>query len=307
MKRKSNNFFRFLFLVSFFCLIIPTEIFAATLSFSPSSLNTKVGDLISVKIVLKSNDSVNAVSGEVQFSTEYLNFSHFSKSGSILNLWAQEPSCSNNSGIASFEGVILNGYSGNGGTVLTIYFRTKKEGETNLDFITASVLANDGKGTEKITGTSSVKINIEKAAIPEKEITTKTEEEKKPAMVTISEEVVEKIKEVEKTENLPNYSLVTIFCLVIILILILVITYGVYYILKFKNFIKKKLSSAEKNISDNFKNLEKEIEKDFKIYPKNTEENQKFQEKEPLNKLEEQIENSKEKILNDIKEIEKGP
>ena len=47
-----------------------------------------------------------------------------------------------------FEGVVLNpGYKGSRGAIFTITFKVKAQGSASLNFLSASILANDGKGT----------------------------------------------------------------------------------------------------------------------------------------------------------------
>lgn len=143
-------------LLIFFSLFVwfyflPSQSFAtgASLYFSPSSGSYAVGDNFSVAVYVKSVDqTINAVSGTISFSSEKLNVISLSKSNSILTLWVQEPTLSNGAGTINFEGVVLNpGFSGAAGKIITINFKVKSSGVTSLLFSAGSVLANDGKGT----------------------------------------------------------------------------------------------------------------------------------------------------------------
>ncbi len=109
----------------------------------------EVGDTIVANIILSSaSQSANAVSGILNFPTDYLQVNSLSKIGSVINLWVQEPAFSNTSGRVSFEGAILNpGFTGGSGRVLTVSFRARQAGKVNLSFSTGSILANDGEGT----------------------------------------------------------------------------------------------------------------------------------------------------------------
>jgi len=104
---------------------------------------------------------MNAASGEVSFPADKLQVASISKSGSIMNLWVAEPSYSNSLGTVNFEGVVLNpGYTGSQGKLITINFRVKSAGEANLNFTSASVLANDGLGTKILSGTSGANFTL---------------------------------------------------------------------------------------------------------------------------------------------------
>lgn len=141
---------------------------AATLSFSPSPDSYDVGSTFSVNVYVGSPDqAMNAASGIVSFPWSKLEVVSLSKTGSIFSLWAQEPSFSNSAGTVSFEGIVLNpGFTGTNGKMLTITFRTKVAGQANLSFSSGSVLANDGSGTNILTGMGVSVINIGQAIPP---------------------------------------------------------------------------------------------------------------------------------------------
>jgi len=137
--------------------------FAAELNLSPSSGSYNVGDTINVRVVLSSPaQSANAISGTLDFPRALLTLNSISKSNSIISLWAVEPTYSNANGTANMEGVILNGYQGSNGTILTLSFKAKATGNANLKFTASSILANDGQGTNISTGTGQASFNISK-------------------------------------------------------------------------------------------------------------------------------------------------
>jgi 5-hydroxyisourate hydrolase-like protein (transthyretin family) len=151
--------------------ILPINASAASLYLSPNSGSYEVGATFSASIYVSSpNETINAASGTVSFSTENLQVVSISKTNSIFSLWAKEPSFSNNNGTISFEGVILNpGFTGGSGKILTINFKTKKVGEENISFSSGSILANDGNGTDIISSKETAKISIIDSDAPVKE------------------------------------------------------------------------------------------------------------------------------------------
>lgn len=133
---------------------------AASLYLSPTSGSYGVSKTFAVSVYVSSPDAVNAISGTVSFPTDKLEVSSLAKS-STINLWVQEPSFSNSQGSVNFEGIILNpGFTGSGGKIITINFRTKNIGDANLTFSSGSVLANDGRGTNIISGFGSANFKI---------------------------------------------------------------------------------------------------------------------------------------------------
>ncbi len=104
---------------------------------------------------------MNAASGVLLFPADKLQVVSLSKSGSIFNLWIQDPSFSNSAGTVNFEGIVLNpGFIGSSGKILSVTFRVKAEGVIPITFSSGSVLANDGKGTNILTDMENARFQI---------------------------------------------------------------------------------------------------------------------------------------------------
>jgi hypothetical protein len=140
------------------------NVFAATASLylSPSSRSYNVGEAFSVSVYVSSTEvSMNAAAGSITFPTDKLEVTSLNKAGSVMSLWVQEPSYSNGSGIVNFEGIVLNpGYKGSGGKLIAINFRAKSAGVANVSFSSGSILANDGMGTNILSGLGSADYTI---------------------------------------------------------------------------------------------------------------------------------------------------
>ena len=159
-------------IILFFVLgFFPISVEAATLSFSQNNSSYTVGQTFSVNLYTNSSDqSMNAVSGVVSFPSDKLQVVSISKAGSILSLWAEEPSFSNSAGTVSFEGIVLNpGFTGANGKILVINFRAKAVGQANLRLSLGAVLANDGTGSNILTGMGTASIQVSPAKIIESE------------------------------------------------------------------------------------------------------------------------------------------
>src|SRR3989344_8830398 len=149
---KKIKFLLYLAFVAFF-VALPATVSAANLYFSPSSGSRAVVATFSVSVYVSSaNQAMNAAYGVVSYPADKLTVTSLSKTGSIFTLWVQEPLFSNSAGIVNFEGIALNpGFTGASGKLLTINFRVKTAGLANVLFSEASVLANDGQGTNILT------------------------------------------------------------------------------------------------------------------------------------------------------------
>ena len=147
---------RVLFALSVLLLLaaVPHIAFAARLFLTPTS-NTfsPVGQTVSVSVVLSSTDQpANAVSGVLTFPPNKFQVVSLSKTSSILSLWVEEPTYSNIAGTISFQGIVPNpGYQGGRGIVLIATLKAVAAGPASISFSQASVLANDGSGTDILT------------------------------------------------------------------------------------------------------------------------------------------------------------
>lgn len=302
-----SSLFSILFFGLFICVL---PVYASSVGFNPDNGAYNVGDLVRVRVVVSSDKSINATSGQILFPRDLLSLSSVSKNGSIINLWAQEPSYSNTSGVISFEGVILNGYSGEQGTILTLIFKAKSTGTANLKFSQASILANDGNGTEVISGKGTAALTI-KEQIKDQQIPVgKTIEE------TVQKEPTEPIKNdaikvVEitnnTTNNYPSKLLIIILIAIFVLLITVLIIGEMYYLDRLQKSLKNKLIITEKNISKDFALLDSDIEKENSIYSK-------LRNKEPLTdsdvssiySMNSDIKYTESEILKEVKNLEQG-
>jgi hypothetical protein len=151
-----------------FLILLGSTLFsnAATLSISPSSGTYNVGQTFSINVYVSSLDqNMNAAGGVILFPSDKLQVLSLSKSGSIINLWMQEPSFSNNLGTINFEGVVFNpGFQGSSGKIITVTFKVKAVGAASLSLTSSSVLANDGQGTNILTNLGKANYALENPA-----------------------------------------------------------------------------------------------------------------------------------------------
>ncbi|MFA5359860.1 MAG: cohesin domain-containing protein [Patescibacteria group bacterium] len=191
MEDKIKKIIRKLAVISFLlvCFSFGANAKAATLFFSPSSASCGVGGNVSLNVNVGSADqAMNAASAVISFPPDKLEVSSISKNGSICSLWVQQPSFSNEKGTINFEGVVFNpGYSGASGKIITINFKAKTVGTAPLSISSALVLANDGAGTNILSGLGKASINITAATTKSKEEdTTSKKTAGTPLAVTIS-------------------------------------------------------------------------------------------------------------------------
>lgn len=166
--RKNLNLLAAISLLFLVFSVLPREAAAqgVTLSLFPSRGSFGIGEDFSVMVrVHTGGASINAAEATLNFPPDMLSVRSLSKSGSIFSLWAVEPTFSN-SGIITFGGGTTTSFTGSLGTVLTITFKAKKEGEAQVAFSSARILAADGKGTDIFGGSSSASYGITSIAKP---------------------------------------------------------------------------------------------------------------------------------------------
>jgi hypothetical protein len=139
--------------------------FAADLYILPSSKDLNVGDNLNVIVYVDSIDqTMNAVSFKISYPEDLLKFVSLSKTGTIINLWVQEPKGGNGEVLA--EGVVLNpGFAGTRGKILNITFKALNSGKADISFVSGAVLANDGFGTNILKNMKGGSYNIRKISI----------------------------------------------------------------------------------------------------------------------------------------------
>jgi gas vesicle protein len=156
-----KNYFNLFFLIS-----LPIfSVFAADLYILPSNKDLNVGDNLNVAVYVDSLDqAMNAVSFRISYPEDLLRFVSLSKTGTIINLWVQEPKGGNGEVFA--EGIVLNpGFTGSRGKILNITFKALNSGKADISFVSGAVLANDGFGTNILKNMKGGSYNIRKVSI----------------------------------------------------------------------------------------------------------------------------------------------
>lgn len=170
IKNKIKTSLFFFGLITLFFLT-PAYTFAASLRVSPDTGVYTVGGVFSTRVVVNTDGKpINAAEGELKFNPKELSVVSVSKGGSIFNLWTIEPSFSNSSGKVSFSGGSPTGYTGSGGTILTVTFKALAAGNPKVSFGSGSVLAADGQGTNVLSTMTGGNYTVSAAtSVPEPE------------------------------------------------------------------------------------------------------------------------------------------
>ena len=155
---KKTQFKKIFIFTLFFILnlFLTNKIFAANLILTPSKESVGIGEQFYVDLSLESEDqSINAISGSISFSSEYVSFVRAEEGKSMVNLWVEKPKIKGN--IITFAGVISNGFDGVidpfdpshklPGLIIRLVFEASKSGQVDFSTLPFSLNLNDGLGT----------------------------------------------------------------------------------------------------------------------------------------------------------------
>lgn len=248
---------------------------AATISVTPSSSSYSVGQLFTVPIYVSAGtgESLNAVAATVTYPASSLQLVSVDKSGSIINFWVTEPSA-NTTGQVHFEGGVYNpGYSGTRGKVASLVFKAKAVvSSAKVAFSDASILANDGMGTNILTSTIPGSLTVTAAPIvPEQPVqniptsvvpiqtpvASSTEAQTQLLPKTILPPVTEPVYNFPNRLIVPvlNYLLVSVVLASVVLLALLWIWYLVHRVHSYRRKIKGDIKHAGQSVHVEFKRL----------------------------------------------------
>lgn len=153
----------------------PLKASAASANFylSPSSGSVNLGDTISASVMISTDTAINAGEATVTFSSNILEYQSVSTGGSIFSFWTSGPSGGSTS--VSFGGGLSNpGYSGGSGKVLTITWKAINTGTATVSINGTKILANDGIGTNILSGSGGGSFGVVASGAPAGSATTGT-------------------------------------------------------------------------------------------------------------------------------------
>ncbi len=157
-----NKFYITLLFLVIFC---PKSAFGSEFSFDTASKSLSIGQEFEVDLNINTEkENINAVSGKIYFPANLLDLSEIRIGNSVVNFWVDQPALLN--GEIVFSGITPGGFILDKGFVLSLIFKTKKEGSAPIKITNASALLNDGNGTADKIKTSDLNLNISSSVIP---------------------------------------------------------------------------------------------------------------------------------------------
>lgn len=104
---------------------------------------------------------INNADSTLHFPADLVSIDAVTTSGSIFNIWVEQPSFSNAAGTMYFNGGLPTpGYAGQSGQVVRANFKAKRVGTANLSFGSPAIRANDGNGTNVLAQARGATLTI---------------------------------------------------------------------------------------------------------------------------------------------------
>jgi len=156
MKYKNSKIKYLLFSVILFSA---QTVFAAEFSLVADMNEIKIEQDFVVDLYINTEkENINAVEGKIIIPNNFLTVSEIRSGNSVVNFWVEKPQVSGNEII--FSGITPGGYVLDEGLVLSLVFKAKKTGLTQINLADFFALKNDGNGTKAKIKTNDLKINI---------------------------------------------------------------------------------------------------------------------------------------------------
>lgn len=148
-------------LAALFGLSSATE--AASMWAVVNKTSVTVGQSITLSVYVDAGGvAINNAEADVRYPSELFDASAVSSNSSIFTMWTEPPQILEGSGTVHFNGGIPNpGYNGSRGRVVSFTLTAKQPGSGSISFSGAAVRANDGEGTNVLTGTNSVDLTVQ--------------------------------------------------------------------------------------------------------------------------------------------------
>lgn len=139
-------------------LFVPSFSYASNIFIEAESINYKIGDIVRFDIYINTEDSlINTIETEVNFDSNDLKFFDFGDSDSVINFWVEKKAVSS---VINLSGIIPGGFASEKGKIISLYFETVRQGQTDISIQNSTLFLNDGEGTEEKIPATSFSIDV---------------------------------------------------------------------------------------------------------------------------------------------------
>jgi len=141
-----HTYYKITALFIFLFIFLPKITFGAEFIPSSSVKNVNTGDQFEVNLLLDTQgETANAVGGTITYPTDLLQLKEIRDGNSLVNFWVDKPTDTANGII--FSGITPGGYTGQSGSIMSLIFTAKRDGQGSISIKNGELLRNDGTGS----------------------------------------------------------------------------------------------------------------------------------------------------------------
>lgn len=144
------------------CLVPAFAHAATTVYFEAPTSSVTVGSALPVKVLIDSNEPLNAYSLDIRYPAGLLNVHGINNASSLITIWRGNPTISE-SGDIVVKGGSIAPFLGSGGEIIELDLVPSASGTATLSFASAAAYLANGKGTKITPQTKAVSVSIAEA------------------------------------------------------------------------------------------------------------------------------------------------
>jgi len=132
-------------------LIAPANVLGAEISLQTSRSAIGLNDQFIVNVVVDTEESINAIEGQIEIPSSILRVINILDGDSIINFWVEKPT-ETSANTITFSGITPGGFKGNN-KLFSLTLEATTSGSDIISFKNTAALLHDGLGTKtSLTG-----------------------------------------------------------------------------------------------------------------------------------------------------------
>ncbi len=135
------------FILVLVIILFPFLLSAAEIRVTTPKSDIKTNEQFVVSVTISSDDSLNAVEGQLVYPSETLEVKEIRDGNSVINFWVEKPN-SDTAGAILFSGITPGGFNGDNNFLFSVVFQAQQTGSATVALQEVQALLNDGLGTK---------------------------------------------------------------------------------------------------------------------------------------------------------------
>ncbi len=140
-------------------LFVAEPVFAAEVRLDANKIEVNSREQLLVDVIIHSEESLNAVEGQLIFPPDLLSVKEIRDGNSVINFWVEKPRIEA-SGVVLFSGITPGGFGGANNSIFSVVFEAKNDGVASIVLQDTKALKNDGLGSQAILSVRNTAVSI---------------------------------------------------------------------------------------------------------------------------------------------------